>query len=316
MNFYPVYIPTLNRYEHLKRCIDSLRQCTHAEKTELFISLDYPPTEKYREGYEKIKNYLPTITGFAKVNIFYRDHNLGPAQNSIQTQREAFSRYDAAIFTEDDNIFAPSFLDYMNKALDLYASEPRVTSINGYTHAIFNNDTTPISFVHGTCAWGIGMWRHKEEAYQALTSAYYRGIICSRRQSLRLLGASPFIYRMLRDMVRSNASWGDVKRTVCNIMQGTYAIVPHHSLVRNTGYDGSGVNCGESKKNKEFLTQELAQGDTFALSYIKPTNSIPSYIFRSQGYKSGWRGRPRLWKDYVRYAFGILTSPACDTQPR
>lgn len=43
-HYAPVIIPTLNRYVHLKRCVDSLAKCTHAPDTELIIGLDYPPT--------------------------------------------------------------------------------------------------------------------------------------------------------------------------------------------------------------------------------------------------------------------------------
>lgn len=41
-NFAPVIIPTLCRYEHFKECLESLSRCTWAEKTEVYIGLDYP----------------------------------------------------------------------------------------------------------------------------------------------------------------------------------------------------------------------------------------------------------------------------------
>ena len=53
----PVIIPTLNRHEHLIRCINSLKRNPLAKETELYISLDYPPAEKYVDGYLKIKKY-------------------------------------------------------------------------------------------------------------------------------------------------------------------------------------------------------------------------------------------------------------------
>ena len=43
----PVLIPTLNRYEHLKQCLESLSKCSLAEHTEVYIALDFPPSEKY-----------------------------------------------------------------------------------------------------------------------------------------------------------------------------------------------------------------------------------------------------------------------------
>ena len=47
MTFYPVVIPTLNRFDHFRNCVESLVRCTHADKTELIIGLDFPPYEKY-----------------------------------------------------------------------------------------------------------------------------------------------------------------------------------------------------------------------------------------------------------------------------
>ena len=50
----PICIPTCNRYEHLKRCVESLSKCTLASETDLIISVDYPPSDKYVDGNEKI----------------------------------------------------------------------------------------------------------------------------------------------------------------------------------------------------------------------------------------------------------------------
>ena len=46
-HYAPVIIVTLNRYEHFKRCLDSLEKCTGANKTDVYVGLDYPPSEKY-----------------------------------------------------------------------------------------------------------------------------------------------------------------------------------------------------------------------------------------------------------------------------
>ncbi len=46
----PVLIPTLNRYEHFKRCLESLELCTGADKTDVYVGLDFPPSEKYHKG--------------------------------------------------------------------------------------------------------------------------------------------------------------------------------------------------------------------------------------------------------------------------
>ena len=58
MNLAPVIIPTLNRYSHFKQCLDSLELCTLADKTIVYVALDFPPSEKYIDGWRKIDNYL------------------------------------------------------------------------------------------------------------------------------------------------------------------------------------------------------------------------------------------------------------------
>ena len=51
ITFAPVIIPTLCRFEHFNRCIESLSKCTWAEYTEVYIGLDYPAKESHWGGY-------------------------------------------------------------------------------------------------------------------------------------------------------------------------------------------------------------------------------------------------------------------------
>lgn len=46
LNDAPILIPTLNRYEHLKRCVESLAKNKLAKESELVIGLDYPPFQQ------------------------------------------------------------------------------------------------------------------------------------------------------------------------------------------------------------------------------------------------------------------------------
>ena len=54
----PVLIITLNRYEHFRSCVMSLSMCLNADKTDLYIALDFPIKEIHWEGYFKIENFI------------------------------------------------------------------------------------------------------------------------------------------------------------------------------------------------------------------------------------------------------------------
>ena len=81
----PVLIPTLNRYDHFSKCIESLAQCVDSDKTDLFIALDYPTKESHWEGYKKIEKICSQISGFKSVNILKRETNLGAISNFTAT---------------------------------------------------------------------------------------------------------------------------------------------------------------------------------------------------------------------------------------
>ena len=118
MKFAPILVVTLNRYDHFKRCINSLKKCTNAFQTDLFIALDYPSKEEHFEGYKKILSFLnKPINEFKSVKIYKRDVNFGVYYNFSVAQRDILEIYDSLIISEDDNEFSLNFIDYMNTCL-------------------------------------------------------------------------------------------------------------------------------------------------------------------------------------------------------
>lgn len=260
MTYYPIMIPTLNRYVHFKRCVESLAKNTHADKTELVIGLDYPPSEKYVEGFNKIKNYIPTITGFKKVTIFERLENYGPDKNWEELQKYVFNHYDAVICSEDDNEFSPCFLDYMNKTLEYYWDDETVRSVSGYINPeYYDKLQTPLLFSYDSNGWGIGLWKHKEKWKGIFGNKQVREILLSYSKSCKIFKTSPALLSMLISMVKKDALWGDVLRSTLNILNNTYQLRPSYSLVRNIGHDGSGLHCSRSTSflNDQLISDEI-----------------------------------------------------------
>jgi len=127
----PVIITTLCRFEHFKRCIDSLLQCTGAEFTDVYIGVDYPSKDSHWKGYNKICEYVQDIKGFNKLVIIKREKNCGAVGNLKALREYVEKMYDRCIFSEDDNEFAPNFLEYMNEGLIRFKDNPIVLRICG-----------------------------------------------------------------------------------------------------------------------------------------------------------------------------------------
>lgn len=242
MVYYPVLITTLNRYTHFKRCVESLSANKYADQTELIIGLDYPPNEKYVEGYNQIKAFIPSISGFRKVTVFEREENYGPKKNFLSIMEYAYNNYDAIIGTEDDNVFSPCFLDFMNQGLNHFKNDERVITVSGYTEPqYYGRVKESVMFSYDCSPWGMGMWKHKEYTY---SNVFLRNILLTPRKSWTVFHKSPGLFHQLMGMVKGNYINGDGYRSVYNVVNNTLQFSPSLSFVRNMGYDNSGVTCG------------------------------------------------------------------------
>lgn len=266
MNYYPIGIPTLCRFEHLKRCVESLQRNTHADKTELVIAIDYPPSEKYQSGYKKISEYCNSIQGFGKVTIIRHKNNFGAINNWLFLIDYLFSRYDAAIMSEDDNEFSPCFLDYMDKALNKYKENPKVYWVTGYSQPYMEHTTTDnVIFKHGVCAFGIGMWREKEKKYKEKDADYFEGEVTHWKRLLNVLRRYPLGIPGEISMFYRNLDYSDIRKGIFCRTEDVYQMWPRISLVRNWGYDGSGEHCGV---NEEFASQKISEDAYFDLKDV------------------------------------------------
>ncbi len=259
MIYAPVMITTCNRYEHLKRCLESLQKNTYADETEVYISVDYPPSEEYRSGWEKVCGFLKKpLMGFKEVHIYYQKKNLGPDLNYQYLEELIFRQVDRLIFTEDDNEFSVNFLAYMDKGLELYEKHPTVYGICGYADEFpFESGTDNVIALTNFSAWGMGLWREKEKViHQRLTRQYWikqskkfclMWRIYSRRSRLfsRMLGT------LLENDESDQLPNTDINRGIILACNGYCTINPTVSKVRNWGWDGSGMNIVGSEQGNE-----------------------------------------------------------------
>lgn len=271
LKYAPILIVTLNRYDHFKKCVESLAKNKVAKFSDLYIALDYPPSEKYIAGYELICKYIEKgIQGFANVTIIKREKNYGVKKNIAQATNYVFEKYESLIFTEDDNVFSSCFLDYMNKALIKFKDDESVLDICGYScPAEWAHDEYNV-FLSNSCfsAWGFGEWKEKnKETYDLLTAKKYRSYCKDKKKINDLINKSPrsFCYYMQTVLSRKLAMY-DVVKQVYMIFENKYCLMPKISLVRNEGWDGSGVHkITEDYIDLGFASQTISEDTEFVL---------------------------------------------------
>lgn len=252
-NFAPVLIPTLNRDVHFKRCVESLSKCTHADKTDLYIAFDYPLKDIHWDGYRQIEKYLNKIKGFKSVSIIKRDENYGVRKNINNARKTIFEKYDSIIFSEDDNEFSPNFLDYINKGLDKFENDQRITAICGYNYPIkMSRSYTDKDYYYSKkfAGWGYGSWRNRKIRYEISTQELTKVVkdIQLINKLIRYHGLH-ILQNYLGYIKFKRDKFGDGAITLQLTMNNEFCVFPSISKVRNHGHDGTGVNCGRLSSN-------------------------------------------------------------------
>lgn len=285
MIYAPVIIPTLCRAEKLKDCIESLQRNHYAQYTELYISLDYPPNESYRQGYEQVKEYLGRgIEGFSRVEILEQKSNQGWHGNYDLLRKKVYEKHNCYIFSEDDNVFSRNFLEYMDRCLTEFEQDEEILAVTGYSYPIDwmsgNNNVVKIDTYFA--AWGFGIWREKEEKMlRAINLQNFEGFVKNGSAMRKLYCAGRnqycnFIKGMIEytDMLIEDGQVLalDLSFALYQIFYGKYMIFPTVSKVRNMGYGEGGVHCGEliikegkplQHRNYPYAYQPIDESDKF-----------------------------------------------------
>lgn len=283
----PIIIPTLNRYEHLRECLESLKKNKHANETEVFISVDYPPSSIYEEGYGHVKNYLSSgVEGFKKVNVIYQQENLGEFRNIDYLISCIRGSYDRFIFTEDDNIFSENFLEYMNRCLEVYKNDDSIYAICGYMWPVDNmtdrHEVVKINSIFS--AWGYGAWLEKiDKLNRHINLDELEIIMNDKKMMMSLRKTNRFIYvELIKGFLGitnclikdENVEKIDLAYSVWMYANNLSMLYPVCSKVRNIGNDGSGQNCVDL--DEEFADAKKVNNRNY--NYSKQTLDNESYF--------------------------------------
>lgn len=247
----PIGICTYSRLEKLKQTIDALKRNTFAAESELFIFSDGPrPGDEAKVS--ALRSYLETIDGFKKLIIQAPAEN-NQFQNTHVAHRDLTEKFGKSIFMEDDNITSPHFLEFMNKGLSVYANDPRVLSVGGYTSMgdFRKSASEDVIFSRMFCPWGVATWARSfhlfyEMNWKAMFEQKVRdpGLVaelsyCGKHLSKR------FLRWQERGMMSDQYHLaGDLLFTITMIKNKMVTALPVKSLVKNVGLDETGLHSG------------------------------------------------------------------------
>jgi glycosyltransferase involved in cell wall biosynthesis len=262
----PVLITVYNRPLKLRDCINSLLSNKEAQKTDLYIAIDLPHKKEDESAHKDIIHYCKTIKGFKSINPIIREINLGPRDNMLEAMMQLFNIYPYITTIEDDNVVSPNFLDYMNNALEFYGDDNRIYNITGYNYPFqMPSEYKYSSFLWQGCSgYSNGWWKSKyEPSYLQLNN--FNEFLTDRSKLTEFFNMANHTLPVIFSGLNKGIIYGDAAVSYNLFSNNRYQLFPTVSKVRNTGYDGSGLNCGV---NNIYSNQQIDDG-TGKIEFIK-----------------------------------------------
>lgn len=243
MQLAPIALFVYNRPWHLRQTVDSLMKNCLVKESELIIFSDAPKDKKAEAGVKAVREYLETIAGFKNVLIHNRKDNLSPARNIIYGVTEVLNEYGKVIVLEDDLCVSQYFLNFMNDALLFYENEPKVISICGYMYPVKTKNCETF-FLRLPDSWGWATWKRGWDLFELNANNLLEGLKAGKLiRKFDLNGGYGYSNMLKRQVGGKFSSWAICWYAV-SLLNDKLSLYPSKSLVRNIGFDDSGINCG------------------------------------------------------------------------
>jgi len=275
----PVLISVYDRIHCLEACTNSLKANEEADKTDLYIAIDYPSKKEDVEKVRDVICFCQNINGFKSVNIIERKENVGPSRNIREARKNLLKRHSTLITVEDDNVVSTNFLLYMNGALKYYREFDQIFCICGYNFPVEmpREYEADVYVWPGFNAYGVGWWREKID-YTYWNYTNFGEFVRNPWLVSEFMKVAEHILPVAISGLRKGIVHGDAAISYNLFMNKKYQLYPSISKVKNIGYDGKGVNCNTDER---YLNQIIDNGQKEVMfePNIKPDPSVYTKLY-------------------------------------
>ena len=289
----PIVLFVYNRPWHTQQTLEALMKNDLADESELFIYSDGLKNGGNvidLEEIHKVREVIHEKQWCKSVNIIEREENLGLADSVITGVTEIIKKYGKVIVLEDDIVTARFFLRFINGGLNIYLTEEIVQSVTGYIEPIPIKKREAIFLQKGS-SWGWATWRRAWYKKIFDVNKLHKELSEHPDQSKFDFGGYPY-FDMLKSQFDGKINSWAIQYYTYGFLNGKLHLNPPKSLVRNIGFDGSGVHCGVNETYDVILKE---------IDFQFPNQIIDRSIEVNPLLKSFYKSRQR--KEKLKYYF-------------
>ncbi|WP_338415873.1 hypothetical protein [uncultured Sphaerotilus sp.] len=239
----PIALFLYRRPRHTLRCLESLARNPEFLDSPLYLFCDGPKDTADAVAVEEVRRIARSLPHARKV-IIESPSNRGLADSVIAGVTQVVQEHGQVIVVEDDLVLAPTFLAFMNQSLHHYRDDPLVMQVSGHMYPVDTGSTRDAVFMPMASSWGWATWDRAWSHFDPDMRGFQTLVEQSAlRRQFDVDGAFPYFSILKRQRAGKADSWF-IRWYLSLFMHGGMTLYPRQSLVRNEGFDGTGVHCG------------------------------------------------------------------------
>jgi hypothetical protein len=253
----PLAIFTYNRPEHTARLLHSLERNKEFATSPITIYCDGPKAPEHEPAIQKTRQVVRDMAP-KRARLVMRDGNFGLAKSIIAGVSEQVAEHGRVVVIEDDLVFSPAALGFLNLGLNRYAEAERVMHVSAYMYPVPRLPDTPFFCGEATC-WGWATWDRAWAHFNPDAGALLAEI--DRRDARRdfNIRGSFYFYQMLKLQSDGKLDSWAIRWYASMFVRDGLSLHPNRSYVENLGFDGTGVHCKVDDRFIVTTTNRLPQ---------------------------------------------------------
>jgi hypothetical protein len=292
----PIVLFVYNRPIHTEKTLEALSKNELAIESTLYIYADGPKENVTAEELAKLQQTRDIIKKYDKckdVLIVESEKNKGLANSIVSGVTEVLNKHGKVIVLEDDILTSPGFLTYMNQALNLYEEVDDVFHIAAHIHPI-PFILPDLFFYNVNSCWGWGTWKRAWNHFVWDIESLNRSLELHPFYTIANFNkgqGNAFSEQLQANLTGELNTWA-VRWHASMFLKNGLCLHTGKSLVRNIGFDASGVHCGVDEK---YLKQKIVDNIKVKLIPLKESNYVVECMMKfSLASKDGSSSKIRI----------------------
>jgi len=247
------------RLELVQRTLQSLGEADGFVDAPVYVFSDGARDDIAREAEDvaAVREWLRDWCTMNRAQMFESSRNRGLRPSIISGVTGILEKHDHIIVLEDDLIVSPSFLTFMNDALEAYEDRDEIMQVSGY-FIPHSESLPPIGLLRTPGSWGWGTWRRAWRHYRDDAVALLAEICAGDPRAFDVNGSYGYREALQKNAEGTLDTWA-VRWYASMFLMNGLAVHPSESLTRNIGFGDDATNCGPSATAGAYMSQRIAR---------------------------------------------------------